>query len=178
MLCVSANAFWLPCSAGSVLGKRSRTESDCSRGGRRVRKRSQEQHPRARYAFHAQTAWMHQDLGNPFNVHVKRTSSSEQQAQDGTLHLQISARAAANPLQRCIPSWILNGTSYAVLAALSYLARTVLRRVRWDGASQPAFISSQLAEETTSPRLCHSPRGCAAQRRTPSTRLCWEPRKS
>lgn len=41
-----------------------------------MRKRSQEQHPRARYAFHAQTAWVHQDLGNPFNVHVKRTSSS------------------------------------------------------------------------------------------------------
>ena len=44
MLRVSTSASWLPSSTGSTLGKRARTEPDCSGGGR-VRKRSQEQHP-------------------------------------------------------------------------------------------------------------------------------------
>lgn len=63
MLCVSVNASWLPSPVGSVLGKRAWTESDCSRGGGRVRKRSKEC-PRLHCAFHAWHNRMHRDLGN------------------------------------------------------------------------------------------------------------------
>ena len=179
MLPVSTNASWLPSSTGSRLGKRARTEPDCSGGGGRVRKRSQEQHPRDMLCLPCMD-WL--DAPGPcmnrYNVHARRASSSVP-GLGGHIAFAHQCPSSCHPALAMHPS---TGTQWHSRAPATwcwrlYLARTPPRRASRDGASQPAFISSQLAEETTSPRLCCSPRGCTEWRHTPSARLCWEPRK-